>query len=78
MIYGTQRKHIDKIVIYLFGEPATGKTAGAMQMCRDLKISPDKIFIKSDMSKWWDGLLPSHEAVILEDISGFEWGRSLN
>lgn len=30
------------------------------------------------MSKWWDGLTASHEALILEDVAGFCWNGAQN
>jgi hypothetical protein len=54
-------------VIWYYGESGCGKTRRAYE-----ETDPDKLYVKNESSKWWDGY-DGHEHVIIDDFRGNWW-----
>lgn len=65
--------HLDKQVYLLYGDPSTGKTAFAKQMCINAGIDLANVAVRTYSSDYWDGITSTTEAVILEDLPDNKW-----
>lgn len=67
LTYNEQPRDWKPEVIWICGPSGCGKSRYAREL-----TDKDKLFIKNDESKWWDGY-DSHEHIIIDDFRGSWW-----